>query len=129
MGWWAGQGRRALAVGDRYSTRELLDLEHTMIERAKRGVHADVARVDRDTVDQLLASRVELAGEQADMVRWLTLSGRRVDVVRAGPGTGKTYALDAAREAWQSAGLRVLGTSRSARAAGELEAAPLQSYF
>ncbi len=115
-------GRRALAVGDRYSTRELLDLERSMIERAQRGVHADVARVDRETVNQVLGARPELAGEQADMVRWLTTSGRRVDVVRAGPGTGKTYALDAAREAWQSAGLQVLGTALSARAAGELEA-------
>ncbi len=115
-------GRRALAVGDRYSTRELLDLERSMIERAQRGVHADVARLNRETVDQLLASRPELVGEQADMVRWLTTSGRRIDVVRAGPGTGKTYALDAAREAWQSAGLQVLGTALSARAAGELEA-------
>ena len=115
-------GRRALAVGDRYSTRELLDLERSMIERAQRGVYAGVARVDRDAVDQVLGVRPELAGEQADMVRWLTTSGRRVDVVRAGPGTGKTHALDAAREAWQSAGLRVLGTALSARAAGELEA-------
>ncbi len=115
-------GRRALAVGDRYSTRELLDLERSMIERAQRGIHANVARVDRETVDQVLEARPELAGEQADMVRWLTTSGRRVDVVRAGPGTGKTHALDAAREAWQGAGLRVLGTALSARAAGELEA-------
>ncbi len=115
-------GRRALAVGDRYSTRELLDLERSMIERAQRGIHADVARVDQETVDQVLASRPELAGEQADMVRWLTTSGRRVDVVRAGPGTGKTHALDAARAAWQGAGLQVLGTALSARAAGELEA-------
>jgi len=115
-------GRRALAVGDRFSTRELLDLERSMIERAQRGVHANVACVDRATVDQVLASRPELVGEQADMVRWLTTSGRRIDVVRAGPGTGKTYALDAAREAWQSAGLQVLGTALSARAAGELEA-------
>jgi len=115
-------GRRALAVGDRYSTRELLDLERSMIERAQRGVHANVARVDRETVDQVLEARPELAGEQADMVRWLTTSGRRVDVVRAGPGTGKTHALDAARAAWQSAGLRVCGTALSARAAGELEA-------
>jgi len=115
-------GRRALAVGDRYSTRELLDLERSMIERAQRGVHAEVARVDRDTVAQVLGTRPELAGEQAEMVRWLTTSRRRVDVVRAGPGTGKTHALDAAREAWQGAGLRVLGTALSARAAGELEA-------
>jgi len=115
-------GRRALAVGDRYSTRELLDLEHSLIACAERGVHAGVARVDRDTVDQVLASRPELAGEQAHMVRWLTTSGRRVDVVRAGPGTGKTHALDSAREAWQSAGLEIRGTALSARAAGELEA-------
>jgi ATP-dependent exoDNAse (exonuclease V) alpha subunit len=48
--------------------------------------------------------------------------------VRAAAGTGKTYALDAAREAWQQSGSRVIGAALSARAACELrDAAGIES--
>jgi ATP-dependent exoDNAse (exonuclease V) alpha subunit len=43
-----------------------------------------------------------------------------VQVVRAAAGTGKTYALDAAREIWEVAGFKVYGAALSARAAIEL---------
>ena len=43
-----------------------------------------------------------------------------MEVVRAPAGTGKTFALDAAREAWRASGVAVLGCALSARAAGEL---------
>jgi hypothetical protein len=46
--------------------------------------------------------------------------GRGVEVVRAAAGTGKTFVLDAAREAWQASGLEVIGCAISARAALEL---------
>ncbi len=117
------EGRRALAVGDRYTTRELLDIEQRLLERAAEGQHAGVARVEAAQVDEVLAARPELEGEQAAMIRHLTRSGDQVDVVRARPGTGKTYALDAAREAWQRSGTPVYGAALSARAAAELESA------
>jgi conjugative relaxase-like TrwC/TraI family protein len=115
-------GRRALAGGDRFTTTDLLDRERSLLDVAEHGVHAAAGQVDRERVEQVLAQRPQLAGEQADMVRWLTTSGRRVDVVRAAPGTGKTTALDAAREAWRATGIPVYGTALSARAAAELEA-------
>ncbi|MDP9022558.1 MAG: AAA family ATPase, partial [Actinomycetota bacterium] len=67
--------------------------------------------------------------EQAEMVRRLTGSGAGVEVVVGKAGTGKTYALDAARAAWQAAGYRVTGAALAARAALELEAsAGIDSY-
>jgi ATP-dependent exoDNAse (exonuclease V) alpha subunit len=64
--------------------------------------------------------RPSLSDEQRELVRALTRQGGGVEVVRAPAGTGKTFALDAAREAWQRSGIPVLGCALSARAASEL---------
>ena len=60
------------------------------------------------------------AQEQRELVESLTRSGDGVQVVRAAAGTGKTFALGAAVEAWQRSGIPVLGCGLSARAACEL---------
>ncbi len=63
-----------------------------------------------------------MAAEQAEMVRRLCSEGDGVAVVIGQAGTGKTYALAAAREAWESSGRRVVGAALGRRAALELEA-------
>lgn len=76
--------------------------------------------VASETVDAALQRR-SLSPEQTGMVRRLTSSGAGVEVVVGKAGTGKTYALDAAREAWEESGLRVSGVALAARAALELQ--------
>ena len=56
------------------------------------------------------------------MVRRIATSGDQIDVVVGAPGSGKTFALDAARAAWQASGSRVLGCALAARAARGLQA-------
>ena len=68
-----------------------------------------------------LPARPSLSDEQQAMVRHLTSSGNAVDVVVGRAGSGKTFALDAIRDAYETAGHRVIGTALSARAAKELQ--------
>src|SRR5207244_11830723 len=49
-----------------------------------------------------------------------TRSGAGVEVVVGVAGSGKTYALSAAHDAWTTSGYRVIGAALSARAAAEL---------
>jgi Ti-type conjugative transfer relaxase TraA len=104
----------------RFSTPDMVATERELIATAieRRGEGAGL--VPGDEVSEHLAKRPELAPEQVSMVERLTGSGDGVQVVRAAAGTGKTYALDAAREVWEACGFKVRGAALSARAAIEL---------
>jgi ATP-dependent exoDNAse (exonuclease V) alpha subunit len=65
--------------------------------------------------------RRSLNTEQAEMVRALTRRGRGIEVVIAPAGSGKTYALGAAHDAWHGAGYQVIGCALAARAAQQLQ--------
>ncbi len=112
----------------RYSTREMLDLEQRLIESTDARQAIGVARGTREAVDVALAARPTIAAEQVDLVHRLVTSGDGVQIVRSAAGTGKTFALDAARAAWQHDGIAVRGCALSARAALELrDQAAIQS--
>ena len=112
----------AVNDGTRYSTKELIRLEERLIRRAVDRQADSVGIADRKVLREILARRTSLTPEQRRMVEDLTRSGRGVDVVVGKAGTGKTFALDAAREAWESSGIKVIGCALSARAAKELQA-------
>ena len=116
------QDGRVVVLPDeaRYSTVDLLAAERRALSLASDGQDAGRAIAAPDRVERALAERPTLSGEQAEMVRRLTSSGAAVDVVVGKAGSGKTYALGAAREAWQRSGVRVIGCALAARAAQEL---------
>lgn len=124
------EGRIASSTGERrYTTAEMLAVERNVIERAVErrldgaGVAAPAA------VATALERRGGLFPDQKAMVTSLTNSGLGVEVVVGKAGAGKTFALDAAREAWELSGYRVIGCSLSARAAQELQVGSgIQSY-
>jgi ATP-dependent exoDNAse (exonuclease V) alpha subunit len=105
-----------------YSTSELLGVERDLVERARRQAGAGLHVVPAGALGHALAQRPTLSDEQHHMVSTLTSSGAGVQVVIGRAGAGKTYALDAARQAWEAAGHRVIGTALAARAAAELQA-------
>ncbi|MEA2233456.1 MAG: hypothetical protein QOD83_3272, partial [Solirubrobacteraceae bacterium] len=123
-------GRTVSAIADtpRYSTVELLATEQQVIEgvMARQGEGAGVA--NDEALQQAIAARPTLGADQAQMVQRLCTDGDGVQVAIGPPGTGKTFALDAAREAWQASGLIVCGAAVARQAArGMWDAAGIQS--
>jgi conjugative relaxase-like TrwC/TraI family protein len=110
-------------LGDhRYSTAELLTVERELLDRSRQAVTARFGIADAAALASALALRPTLSSEQKQMIERVTTSGAGVEVVVGRAGTGKTYALDAARDAWKSSGQRVVGAALAARAAAELQA-------
>jgi hypothetical protein len=116
-------GRSIPASGEllRYSTREHPALERSLIERIAAMRDTGSGLADASAVRRAISSRPTLSDEQQRLIRRLCLDGAGVGVVAGKAGTGKTFALAAAREAWQAAGYPVLGAAVARRAARELQ--------
>src|SRR3954468_9747982 len=109
-----------LAGERRFTTREMVEVERGLLDAAQRRRDEGAGMADASAREAAIRTRGSLSAEQRELVVSLTTSGHGIEVVRAPAGTGKTFALDAAREAWQSSGVPVLGCALSARAACEL---------
>jgi conjugative relaxase-like TrwC/TraI family protein len=106
----------------KYTTLELLALERRLLDAASSGVDTDSAVVDEAALRGALDARPSLSGEQVESVARLVTSGNAVDALVAAAGTGKTFCLDAAADAWRRAGYRVVGAALAATAAAQLQA-------
>ncbi len=120
------EGSEAVAIDApgwqrRWTTREILTLESRIIRMAEQGRGMGAGAVSEAQVSAVLAGNDWLSGEQKAMVRHVTTSGNAVDVVVGSAGSGKTAGLRAAKEAWDSAGIPVIGCAHAARAAQGLE--------
>ena len=105
----------------RWTTPEMLETETRLLASAlhRRGTATTVAV--GVAIDAAIAARPSLAGEQERMVRAICSSGDGVEIVDGVAGAGKTFALAAARDAWEASGHRVMGCSLAARAAKQLQ--------
>ncbi|HET6873484.1 MAG TPA: MobF family relaxase, partial [Acidimicrobiales bacterium] len=97
----------------------------------KVGLQADrtgAAAVSQAAADQAITTKEQqldgrtLTDGQKAMIRSVLTSGRPVELIVGVAGSGKTTALDAARQAFEQAGYRVVGTSISGQAARTLGA-------
>jgi conjugative relaxase-like TrwC/TraI family protein len=95
----------------RYTTPELLQVEQRLIRAGADRAGEQTAVCSHDSVRAALAAYPTIGKDQEAMVRDLTQGGAGVALVVGKAGTGKTYALGAARHAWQLDGYRVLGAA------------------
>jgi conjugative relaxase-like TrwC/TraI family protein len=101
---------RRLGV-ERFSTPELLALERQLVEGATSRAEKGSALVRPEVVRQVLDRHATAGEDQVAMVRDLTQGGARVAVVVGRAGSGKTWALGLAREAFELDGYQILGTA------------------
>jgi conjugative relaxase-like TrwC/TraI family protein len=96
---------------ERYSTPELLDRERTMIAAAVERRDSGCGQVRPEIVRAVLDRHPTAGGDQTAMVQDVCRSGAGVVLVVGRAGSGKTWTLGLAREAFQLDGYRVLGTA------------------
>jgi conjugative relaxase-like TrwC/TraI family protein len=84
-------------------------------------VGAEAAEKAITAKEDQLGGRLLTDGQKA-MIRSVATSGRPVELIVGVAGAGKTTAVDAARQAFEDAGYRVVGTSISGQAARTLGA-------
>ena len=106
---------------ERWTTPEMVATEHRLLDLAEATQRAQAGRTQPATLATALAQRPTLEAEQEAMVRQICESGAGVDVIEGIAGSGKTFALAAARDAWTASGYRVRGACLAARAARRLE--------
>jgi conjugative relaxase-like TrwC/TraI family protein len=99
---------RRLGV-DRYSTPELLALERQLVDGATQRTGERCAIVRPEIIRQVLDRHITAGEDQVAMIRDLTQGGDGVAVVIGRAGSGKTWTLGVAREAFELDGHHVLG--------------------
>ena len=107
-------------AGERWTTRELLAFERTVLDSAQRGLGLGVATVPLGAIDAAIAARPTITAEQEHVARAIVEGGDGVSVLIAPAGTGKGFTLGVAQAAWSAVDVNVLGATVAARAATEL---------
>jgi conjugative relaxase-like TrwC/TraI family protein len=104
----------------RYSTPEMVAIEERMLATARAGRLAGRGLAPVALVDEAVASRPNLTGEQQTMIHAICRRGEAVTLVNGSAGSGKTTALAACREVLEASGHQVVGAALSANAAFKL---------
>ena len=133
--------------GVRYATRAQLAMEERLVtqagaEAAPRLTRADAARAlgaDLARLEDALAGRAQeiqdhhpertrLTADQAAAVLSVLTDGKRVSVINAPAGSGKTRVMTEAARVWAAAGRPVIGITPSQSARNTLAAGVPESY-
>lgn len=105
----------------RYTTKEMLNLESSMLERVKQSKQSETFKVSDKNLEKAFNSRRQISEEQRNAVIHITQKSGSIQAVSGMAGTGKSYMLGAAKEAYELEGKQVIGLALSGKAAQGLE--------
>ncbi|MET8218099.1 MobF family relaxase [Streptomyces hirsutus] len=119
------RGSQLVAHNERYTTRDILQAEQTIVDQARARYADGSARLSTDQATAAISVfevtvGFSLAVEQRRVVERLLTAGHGVDAVVGVAGSGKTSLLEACRIGWDGVGLTYAGASLSAVAAQNL---------
>ncbi|WP_018293726.1 MobF family relaxase [Mariprofundus ferrooxydans] len=103
-----------------YTTREMLRIEQNIVNFARDGQEKESWKVSEKHIQQAINNKTGISTEQQNALRHITGNGQ-VSCVTGAAGTGKSYMLSAAKEAFEAQGYKVTGCSLSGKAAAELQ--------
>lgn len=114
-------GHSRLYCAPYHSTADMLAIERSALRAVAERREAGFGLAPERLVARAVATRPSLSLEQVAVVESLTTSGHGVEALVSKAGTGKTFSLDACREAWEAAGRTVIGCALAGRTAERLE--------
>ena len=104
----------------RYSTHERIEIEKRMVEAFQKRKGEDAHQVSEQAVEKARASR-KLTPDQDAAYYKIIQGNNSVELLQGHAGTGKSYLLGAAKEAWEESGYNVKGCALVGKAAQGLE--------
>jgi conjugative relaxase-like TrwC/TraI family protein len=109
--------------GERFTTREVWEIERAALAKVEKMRSGDGSGASASLgAERVIAERPTLKADQAEMIRRLLTDPGRVSVVIGEAGTGKTYAIVAAAEAWAREGVALRAAAPTWRAANVMRA-------
>lgn len=110
---------RDAAGQKRYTSKEMYELEQSLVSDAKQR-QSEFHSLSNDSVNKALAQAPTISDEQRKMIEHVTKNDG-VSIVEGMAGTGKSFALAVANDAWKSDGYNVIGAALSGKAAEGLQ--------
>jgi hypothetical protein len=109
--------RPMVSIGEtgNITTPEMVDKEKTMIALA--GEETDDHVLQEGMVRHAIASKPQISEEQILAVEAACLSKRRVTVIEGTAGAGKSFTMEAVKQAYSNSGYDIMGTALSWNAA------------
>ncbi|HQW57580.1 MAG TPA: MobA/MobL family protein, partial [Gammaproteobacteria bacterium] len=104
---------------ERYTTREMFDLENNIQELAEQLNQKAKHTVNGRMINKYI-KKFNIDSDQAQAIRHI-LKGNDITVMVGRAGTGKSYSLKAAKAAWEASDYQVQGIALAGKAADSLE--------
>ena len=114
---------RAAPGERRYTTPALVTAETNVMTRFRAGLRSHTGVVPVETIAHTLQAEPDLGADQREAITKLCRSGHQLQCLTGPAGTGKTYTLRLATQAWRDTGYLVIGSAVQGTAAENLERA------
>ncbi|ENV35485.1 Ti-type conjugative transfer relaxase TraA [Acinetobacter gerneri] len=108
-------------IAAKYSTRAMIEIERGLIGTAQALADIKTHGVSDSRMAAIMQKYDTLSDEQSAAIQHVTKAGQ-LAVIIGDAGTGKSFGMRVAAEAWEAEGYRVRGCALAGKAADELEA-------